>query len=190
MTWRGSEEFQRERQEIFRLLKGMVRRLAITLAEGGIWQVLGQRGGAGGDETDDVELFGGIGFHSRPPSSGNPEAIALAVGGAKHQAIIATRDEATRQLVAGDLGEDSAAIFNSTAIVRIEGSSIEARSATGNAEPVLGLSDGTRIMSALATAIANETTAGHAVGAAALTAFQSALTATGFPSGTEIFKAE
>lgn len=197
MTWRGSEEFARERGEIFRLLKGMVRRLAVTLAEGGIWQVLGQHGGAGGDETNDVELFGGIGFHSRPPSSGKPEAIAVAVGGAKHQAIVATRDEATRQAVAGDLQEDGAAIFNSQAIVRVEGSRIEARSATGNASPVATLADLQALRDYVDAQLSATGGHTHTVAGGTTTAIVTVVSGTTppthpppAPNGTEIFQAE
>jgi phage gp45-like len=114
MTWRTPEDLKREaRDAAERLLRGLVRRFAITLTEGTLWRMLGQRGGQGGDETRDLETFPGIGIYARPPSSGNPEAIALAVGGAKHQVVVATRDEATRQAaLGGDVQPGETCLYN------------------------------------------------------------------------------
>jgi len=91
MTYRTSEDLAQETSAFRRFVRGMIRRVAITLTQTAKWQVLGQQGGQGGDETIEVEPFTGIGFYSRPPSSGNPEAIAVAIGGNKTVALVATR---------------------------------------------------------------------------------------------------
>lgn len=142
MTYRTSEDFAREGREWWRLLRGMIRRVAVTLTSSVRWQVLGQRGGQGGDETWDVEPFTGIGFYSRPPSSGNPEAVVVAFGGAKSTAIVATRDEATRKTGAGDLDEDETCVFNSQArvIVKKDGT-VEIRLHGGSAKQLVTMDD-------------------------------------------------
>lgn len=112
MTYRKSEDFAEETSAFRRFVRGMIRRVAVTLTQTAKWQVLGQVGGAGGDETFEAEPFTGIGFYSRPPSSGNPEAVAVAIAGSKTTAVIATRDEATRQAMVGNLGDGETAMFN------------------------------------------------------------------------------
>jgi len=121
MTYRSSEDFAQETSAFRRFVYGMIRRFAVTLTDTALWQLLGQTGGAGGDEIlSDVPAFTGIGFYSRPPSSGgNPEAIGVSVGGTRTTVIVAARDEATRQAVVGDLPPDSAAMFNTKAVILI-----------------------------------------------------------------------
>jgi phage gp45-like len=95
-------------------LRNLIRRLAISASEGGIWQLLGPD-----DEVmADVEVFQGIGYASRPESSSTgAEAVVVKIGGKlTHPVVIATRDESTRV----DLDEDETAIFNSTAIVKVK----------------------------------------------------------------------
>lgn len=120
MTYRTSEDFAQETSPFRRFVRGMIRRVAVTLTQTARWQVLGQRGGQGGDETDEVEPFTGIGFYSRPPRSGNPEAVTAAIGGSKTRAIIATRDEATRQAAVGNLEEGETAVYNDQAVIVVK----------------------------------------------------------------------
>src|SRR5262249_56796244 len=117
----------------------MIRRFAITLTESARWQLLGQQGGTGGDEVlADIEAFTGIGFYSRPPSSGGkPEAIGVGVGGTRTTVIIAARDEETRQAVAGAIEANETAVFNSQAMLLVKANgTIEVGSGPG-AEPTL-----------------------------------------------------
>lgn len=138
MTYRTSEDLAQQTSPFRRLVYGMIRRLAITLTAEARWQLLGQRGGEGGDEILQAEPFTGIGFYSRPASSGNPEAVVVAVGGAKTTVIVATRDEATRQAVAGDLPDDSTAMFNTKAIIVINpDSTVEIRTPGGTADALV-----------------------------------------------------
>lgn len=180
MSYRDREDFAKELSEWYRLLRGMVRRVAVTLTSGVKWQVLGQRAGQGGDETWDVEPFTGIGFYARPPSSGNPEAIAVALGGAKSTAIVATRDEATRKTGAGDLVEDETCAFNSQVRVQCkQDGTIEARTHGGTASELAKNSEHADTRTKL-----NEL----------ITAFNAATGATiatlGAPGGTSVLKGE
>jgi phage gp45-like len=154
VTWRGSEDFARETGEVLRLMRGMNRKVAITLTDGAKWQVVGQRGGQGGDETLRVEAFTGIGFYSRPPASGNPEAIATAIGGAKTLALVAQRDEATRQAVVGDLAEGETAVYNDKALIVVKADgTVEIRLAGGVALPLATKQDLQILRSAINTAV-------------------------------------
>lgn len=140
MTYRTSQDFAQETSEFRRYVYGMIRRFAITLTETARWQLLGQSGGAGGDEIlSDVPAFTGIGFYARPPSSGgNPEAIGVGVGGTRTTVIIAARDEATRQAVVGDVPPDSAAMFNTKAVIVINpDGTVEIRSPGGTAHKLV-----------------------------------------------------
>ncbi len=144
MTYRSSEDFAQETSAFRRYVYGMIRRFAITLTDTARWQLLGQRGGAGGDEIlSNVEAFTGIGFYARPPSSGGkPEAIGVGVGGTRTTVIIAARDEATRQAVVGSLPADSAAVFNTKAVLVINpDGTVEIRLAGGAAAQLATLAD-------------------------------------------------
>lgn len=142
MTYRTGEDHARETGDVLRLLRGMVRRMAVTLTSAARWQLLGQRGGVGGDETVNVEPFTGIGFYSRPPSSGNPEAVVAAVGGMATSVVVATRDEKTRQAVAGQLAIGETAIYNDKAIIVVKADgSVEIRLTGGVAIPLATKAD-------------------------------------------------
>ena len=107
-----------------------------------LWQLVGVRLLDGSTETIPVEPFTGIGFYSRPPASGSPEAIMVNAGGAKSPAIVGLRDEKTRAKVAGGLVADEAMVFNSAAVVYVKADgSVEARSATGVAVKLPTLAD-------------------------------------------------
>jgi phage gp45-like len=188
MTWRESSDFGKETGELLRLVRGLIRRMRVTLTTGARWQLLGQRGGAGGDETIDVEAFTGIGVYARPPSSGNPEAITAAVGGARTPVIVATRDEATRRAVAGDLAEGETAVYNDKAIVVIKADgTVEIRLVGGVAVPLATKAD----LDVLRTAISSAAIALGAGGAADIVAKADlALAPKPWPVGTTVLKAQ
>lgn len=119
MTWRGSEEFAKQTGALERFVRGMNRRMVVTLTNSARWQLLGQRGGQGGDEVIDAEAFTGIGFYSRPPASGKPEVITTAIGGSKTTVIVAARDEATRKAVA-QIAQGETAVYNDKAIIVVK----------------------------------------------------------------------
>jgi hypothetical protein len=95
----------------------MIRRMAISLTSKVLWQLAGFRLPDGSIEVTNAEAFTGIGFYARPPRSGVPEAIVASVVDATVPMIIAVRDEATRAKVAGGIGEDETAVFNSQAMM-------------------------------------------------------------------------
>lgn len=124
MTYRTPEDLAAQQWPLERFVRGMIRRMAVTFSDKVKWQLLGNRGGSGGDEVASFDVFSGIGFFSRPPRSGKPEAIVASYGSTRTSAIIATRDEATRQVGAGDLQEGETCVYNDKAriIVKADGS--------------------------------------------------------------------
>lgn len=121
---------------------GMIRRMAIQTTARALWQLVGYRNPDGTNETMPVEQFGGIGFYARPPASGKPEAIVVMVGGPTSPAIVATRDEATRAAMVGNLESDETAVYSSKAVVLIKADgTVEIRSKTGVAVPLATKAD-------------------------------------------------
>ena len=121
---------------------GMVRRMAISLTTKVLWQLVGFRLPDGTREVVSAEVFGGIGFFARPPSSGDPEAIVVSVGDASAPMIIAVRDEKTRAAIAGALRLGETAVYTDQVIVHLrDDGTIEARSAGGAAVPLATRAD-------------------------------------------------
>lgn len=134
--WREENAPERRRHD------GMIRRMPVRLTGSVKWSLDGHRLIDGSRERRDAEVFGGIGFHSRPAAGANAEAIVLFVGdGAENPVIVATRDEAARAAIA-QLEADSTAIFNTKAIVLIKSDgTIEIRSAGGTAARLPTMAD-------------------------------------------------
>lgn len=165
---------------------GMVRRMAISLTTKVLWQLVGFRLPDGSFEVVNAEAFTGIGFFSRPPTSGKPEAIVLSVGDASVPAIVAVRDEKTRAAIVGALKVGETAMFNDQALVYIkDNGTIEARSAAGTAAPLATKAD----LDALKSAIQGWTPVPNDGGAALKTALF-ALFSVPWPAGTTKLKAE
>ena len=121
---------------------GAIRRMTVGFVDKVLWQLVGVRLLDGSAETGTAEPFTGIGFYSRPPANGSPEAVVVMAGGAKSPAIVGLRDEKTRAKVAGGLVADEAMVFNSTAVVYVKADgSVEVRSATGIAVKLPTLAD-------------------------------------------------
>jgi phage gp45-like len=115
-------------------IAGMIRRMAISLTTKVLWQLVGFRLPDGSQEVLNAEAFTGIGFFSRPPRSGEPEAIVVSVGDANAPMIIAMRDEKTRAKIVGALKVGETAMYNALSLFHIkDDGSMEARSATGAA---------------------------------------------------------
>jgi hypothetical protein len=136
---------------------GAIRRMVISRASGGIWQLAGHvLFDVTRRETREVELYPGIGTYSEPPSTGSPEAIAVQVGGPNNPAIVATRDEATRQKIADVAGAgDQFVGYNSQARVWVKpDGTIEARAHAGVAVALATKAD----LDALRNYIANTMT--------------------------------
>lgn len=151
MSWRDAQDFARETDPVLRGLRGMVRRALVGVTSVGgvasaVWQVLGAKV-AGKREARTAEVWQGIGFSSRPRPTSSAEAIVIGVGAAGNAAggapaIVASRDEALRQAVVPDLGEDEVAIYNSSAVIigRSNGT-FEIRSVGGAAVALVKLSE-------------------------------------------------
>lgn len=121
---------------------GRIRRMVVSVTARALWQVVGHKLFDGTTETRDAEVFSGIGFYSRPPSSGKPEAIVVFPGGAGNPIVAATRDEKTRQAIAGELAEGETAVYNASAIVFLRANgTIEIRSAGGTAQALATKAD-------------------------------------------------
>lgn len=120
-----------------RRLAGLVRRMAVKLTKGPLWQLLGHKV-KGEQESPDAEPFSGIGFYARPRSGSKAEAALIAIGQAAHSVIIATRDEDLRKLWAktGVFDtDDVAGVFNGSVIVMLKkDGKVEIRSKDGTAK--------------------------------------------------------
>lgn len=177
---KSAEEHARATDGWFAEIANTVRRMAITLTTQALWQLAGVRNLDGSTETINIEPFLGIGLFARPPSSGSPEAIVVFAGGPKAGAIVAVRDEKTRQAIAGALAQDETMLFNSKAVVYAKADgTIEARSASGVALELATKAD--------VTALANFVQALFVGGSG------SAVVPPGTvpqPAGTTVFKAE
>lgn len=189
MSFRDSKDFAKQTSADFRSLRGAIRRLVVTLTEGARWQMLGRQAGSD-QETIDVEVFGGIGYHARPRASGgSPESVVVSVGGNRSAVAVATRDEQTRQSVVGSLEPDETAMHNSNAVVWIKANgTIEIRSANGVAVPLALKSD----IEALRTSFIGHTHPVTTTGNAAAQAGTAAVTTTVPPAvaGTIAIKGE
>lgn len=167
-------------------LAGMIRRFAVTLTSGTFWQLLGHLLLDGKPETHESEVFGGVGFYARPPAGSRPEAIAVSLAGGGEPVIIATRDEQTRQAVAGELAEGETATFSDQTIsVHKANGTIEHRSAGGTAELLALKAD----LQALRAAIEGWAPV-NGDGGAALQAALLDLFGDGWPAGTTVLKGE
>ena len=181
-----------------RFVRGMIRRVTVTLTTGSLWQTLGYRGGAnakGGDETANYEPFTGIGFYSIPPASGAPEAIVAAYGSTRTAALVAMRDEATRQTGAGDLVAGDVCVYNDLARIIVKGNgTVEIRLHGGVAIPLATMADVAAIGTAIAGATIVPNDGGASLKATILAGLSSSLHgaagSTTWPVGTTVLKAQ
>lgn len=118
---------------------GAIRRMVVRLTgkDGGptrtLWQLVGVRLGAS-EEVVEAEHFLGIGFYSRPGSDGRPEAIVVNVGGANAPAIVAVRDEKTRQAMAGAIKAGETMVYTPLLVMHMkDDQTVEIRTANGTA---------------------------------------------------------
>ena len=164
----------------------MIRRMSVADSAAGAWQIEGQEG----ELSPDVELFAGIGFHSRPLAGSDAEVVVVKIGGAAgHPVVIATRDESIRF----DIDEDETVIYNSTgAQVKIEADgNILVRAASGG---TVSVDDGSGAV--LLSTKADTAAIVSAIGSAGVTpgdggaAFKAALSAalSSVPAGTSVLK--
>jgi phage gp45-like len=132
-------------------VRGLVRRLRVSVSSGVRWLLLGYDDGDNVEQID-AEAFTGAGFASRPTGQG--EAIVCRVGAASgHPVIVATRDQSWSAAL-GDLEPGESAMFNGASVVRIKADgSITIGSIDGEAVPLATKAD----LDSLATWIAAHT---------------------------------
>lgn len=195
MSARGPRELARDVGAAARELAGKARRMVITRATSAIWQVAGHLLLDGDRETRDAEVFGGIGFASRPNATDEAEALVWFVGrGAAANAVIAAmRQEAVRRRLAADLAAGETQIYNSAedhpVILRLKADgTAELRTPTGVALELALKADLVALRTALSAAVI------AVGGAGAADVVVRADTASGgpnaWPIGTKVLKAE
>jgi phage gp45-like len=174
-----------------RRLAGMVRRLVVSATSSPIWKLLGVRGLDSTTEVINAEVFSGLGFYARPPTSGgSPEVILLNVGDARVPVVIASRDEKTLAAVRAELGAGLPAagdtlVFaaNGSGVVYLKANgTVEIKAPGGTASPVATLAD----LQALRTAISGAVIAPGDGGAA----LKAAMLAASWTTGTSVLKGE
>lgn len=194
---RGDAQYYAEQiGEFRRQLAGVVRRMTVRITSGGIWQLAGHLLFSGTQrETREIELFPGIGIYARPPKgSSSAEAITINAGGQNNPAIIATRDEATRQKV-DDVSDDESAMYNSVARVYVKADgSVEIRTHGGTAIKLPTFADVQKIKTAIAGAAVVALDGGASLKATILAGLASSLGGVSglepWPVGTTKLKAE
>lgn len=117
---RGSVRMLRDRVSgSAALVQSLVRRMRLAATSAVAWTIEGLIDDDGEVETDEAEVFPGIGFYARPHPGDAAEVIVLKVGGASgHGVIVATRNQDGIKRI-GALGADETIVFNSTTAVRI-----------------------------------------------------------------------
>lgn len=166
-------------------LAALVQRMAITLTAEVLWQLAGFRLPDGSQQVIKAEPFTGIGFFSRPPSSGEPEAIVVNVEGASAPMIIAIRDEKTRAAIVGALLQGETAMYTDKSLFKINADgTMEGRSANGTAHFLGTVPDLATLKDAIAGAAVVAGDGGAAFKANLLAALSN------WPTGTTKLKGE
>lgn len=140
----------------WRKVAGAVRRMVVTLAERGRWQLRGYRTLA--ELVPDVEVFQALGLWARPPTPATPaaatvEAIVLNLHDSDAPVVVALRDEKTRKAVAAAIAADTTILHNSVVGTYLKpDGTIELRSHGGVAVPLATKAD----LEALRTYVRNQ----------------------------------
>lgn len=116
-----TENYRDEGSSERRALLGMLRWMIPTVTRTGQWMLKGIKQIGGKDETLQAPVFQGIGFFFRPPIGANAESIVAFPGGARdNAAVIAQRDEDTRQKVVKELGclEGEGLVYNDLVAIK------------------------------------------------------------------------
>ncbi len=175
-------------------IRGMLRRMVVSLTEGPVWQVLGHLLlDSRTREAPAVDIFGNIGFSSRPARGArNAEAlVAFVAGEAQNPVIVATRDEDARKAIA-NLSHDEAAMWNRATIVLVKSdNTVEIRHGNGVATKLPTFADLQAVADRLADHIATYNLHTHPVSGAV--ANPTAMQDVSIPpvlDGTEVLKAQ
>lgn len=180
--WR--DEISPERRGI----AGMIRQMAVKLTEGGFWQVVGHfLFDNRTPETRNAELFGTLGFYSRPKAGANVGAIVLFPGGSSNPVIIATQDEELRATIANLAQGETAMCNRATIILCKPNGTVEIRLPGGTALPLPKLAELADVVSKFNSH--THVVAGVTAGGASVTSAVPVPTASA-PSGTTVLKAQ
>ena len=139
MSGRTPQDFARATDPAARRFAGLVRRFAIAATTKILWRLTGVEL-PDGTEQFDAEIFGNIGFYSRPLAgkAAAPEAIVVNVGDARCPVVIATRDAKGQSKLLKDVavGAGDTVIYSGAAaaivLVRANGT-VEVRAPGGAA---------------------------------------------------------
>lgn len=183
-----TRDYRDETSPESRSMLGMIRRMGVKLTEGAFWQALGHllidnvtR------EARDAEVFGTLGFYSRPKPGANAEVIVVFPGGSSNPVIIGTRDEELRATVAA-LNQGETAMCNRAVIILCKpDGTAEIRAPGGTALKLPTLADYNSLRTAFNTH--THVVAGITAGAASVVSAVPAATVT-TPTGTAVLKAQ
>jgi phage gp45-like len=122
-------------------MKGAIRRMVVSKAAVGLWQLAGIRI-YGKVETFEAEQFGGIGLYALPPTDGVPEAVVVMTGDANAPVIVATQDEKTRAAVMpAGFAAGETVLYSVASLLYLKDGRIEARTPSGTAKQLVTLDD-------------------------------------------------
>lgn len=135
-------DWREEVGTVRRAVAGMIRRMGVKLTEGTLWQAVGHLLSDNRTrETRDAEVFGTIGFYSRPKPGANAEVVVVFPGGSSNPVIIGTRDEELRATVA-NLNQGETAMCNRATIILCKpDGTVEIRTPGGTALALPTLAD-------------------------------------------------
>lgn len=183
-----TREWREETSSERRGALGMIRRMAARLTEGAFWQIVGHllldnRT----PETRDAEVFGTLGFYSRPKAGANAEVMVVFPGGSANPVIVGTRDEELRATIA-NLAQGETAMCNRAVIVICKSNgTVEIRLPGGTALPLPKLAELADVVSKFNSH--THVVSGVTAGGAAVTSAVPVPLATA-PSGTAVLKAQ
>lgn len=187
MSNKTIEELRYEGSSDRRQMLSTIRRMAVKLTEGAFWRIAGHILLDRKVEAKDAEVFGGIGFHSRPPVGANAEALVAFPGGASNACIVGLRDEDTRKKVA-NLDHDETMTFNSLTVVHHDNEGfVEIRTPNGAAFALPTLADYNRLRNAFNSHVHTSAAAGSPTSGA--TSITDTIPVPS-PTGTTVLKAQ
>lgn len=147
-------DWREEVGTVRRAVAGMIRRMGVKLTEGTLWQAVGHLlGDNRTKETRDAEVFGTLGFYSRPKPGANAEVVVVFPGGSSNPVIIGTRDEELRATVA-NLNQGETAMCNRATIILCKpDGTVEIRLPTGTAMELATKQDLAILRDAISSAV-------------------------------------
>lgn len=180
-------EWREEISKFRRSAAGMIRLMKLSLTDGFFWRVIGHLlMDNRTQETRDAEVFGVLGFYSRPKAGANADAIVVNAAGSANPVIIGTRDEDLRKAVAVLAQGQTAMCNRATIILCKEDGTVEIRTPGGVATKLPTLAD----YEALRAAFNAHVHVAPGGSTAVPTASGSPLIPVATPAGTTVLKAQ